>query len=312
MSIATEAIAEFNPAEFYGPENQPPRDEQQTFLRHALLEAAEIDDPASFKKGPYGQQFTDILRKIQDGLRQVNPTFTAETLMPFGYQSEQARRRAADFEPEERTALVNLNLQRHHQIANLAKHHIGPALVSQILPRGVLDEPAYHYQGENWGDFESARACANACFRMVFEGITGFSLREDTVAASMHRQHGSHVVADAEYRKLFATDVFYEASDKHVRSIEIMGADIKTIGMIAMRLKERNNDAKIFSIVALSSENGGRDVEHRCVLLGTNAKGVICHDPAAKDKLPARILSHEDFTRRWAITQNRTQIFFST
>lgn len=312
MSIATEVWSGFDPDEFYGPENQPPREVQNAFLRYALMETEDIDDPARFLKGPYAQNFTDILKDVNDGLSQINPSFTPEYLMPFGYRSPAVQLLCSELNSNERVRLERLQTKRDEQITNLAQNNIGPAIMNQVVPRGVLDEPAYRYQGQDWKDFESQRACANACFRMVFQGITGFDVREDVVANNMRRSHGHSLVADSEYRKILATDVFTEVSDKHVQVIDLMGADIKSIGTIAMRIKQRNSDAKVFSVITLGSARASKDVWHQCVLLGATAKGIICNDPAAIDKMPARILPHEKFAERWAIAHNRAQIFIST
>lgn len=311
MSIATEAWPSFDPGEFYGPENRPPYEEQEAFLHHALLEAAYIDDPTRFAKGPFGEHFATILEGIDSGLRQLDPEFTPEYLMPYSYQSPTTRDMSGDLEPDERIALRRLKEERDKRINDLATKTIGPHVVDQIIPRGVLDEPAYRYQGQHWKDYESQRACANACFRMVFEGITGFDVYEDILAEQMIKKRGHSIVADSEYRKIFGTEVFNEVSDKHVQSIELMGADIKAIGTIAMRIKQRNADAKVFSVITLGSERASKDVWHQCVLLGADARSIICHDPGTLQKRPARLLPREDFVKRWAVAHNRAQIFIS-
>lgn len=312
MSIATEEWPDFDPGEFYSRENRPPREEQDAFLHFALLEAAQINDPARYAKGPFGEHFATILEDIDKGLQELGPDFTPEYLMPYDYQSQIVRAMSGELEPDERLRLGRLQEERNKRINELATNTIGPRVMDQIIPRGVLNQPGYRYQGQHWKGYESQRACANACFRMVFQGITGFDVSEDILASQMIKKQGNSIVADSEYRKIFDTEVFNEVSDKHVQSIELMGADIKAIGTIALRMKQRNADAKVFSVVTLGSERASRDVWHQCVLLGADASGIICHDPGTLQKRPARILPRDEFVKRWAIAHNRAQIFIST
>lgn len=312
MSTQTEAWPEFDPGEFYGPQNQPPLLEQEAFINDALLEAEHIEDPARYLKGPFNQHFSKICQDIDGFIREVNPKLTPEFIMPFGYRSREVQQMEGELKPEERIALGDLQRERDARIRRLASDVIAPVVMDQVIPKGVLDEPAYRWQGQHWRDYSSGRACANACFRMTLNGIAGFDVQEHIVARGMIRHRGNAVVPDSEYRKIFATDVFKETTNKRVISFELAGADLKAIGSIAMRIKQRNEDAKVFSTLILGSDRASKDTWHHNVLLAADARGVICHDPAAADKLPARILRREDFIKRWSIAHNRAQIFIST
>ncbi len=309
-TVPEEVPQAFDPYLPYGPDNYPPATEQKAFLHQAFLEAAGKPDPARFLNGPHANSFKDILSDVEGFIHEVNPSFTPEYIMPYAFQSPRVQRMTEDMEPHETLALGTIRRHKNQRIADIASY-IGPKLADQVIPRGVLDEPEYCYQGQEWSDYNAQRFCANACIRMVFNGIAGWHPREDVFAQEVINKYGRHVIDGSEYRKLFATDVFQEATGKRVTSIELLGADIKTIGAIAMRMKQRAPESNVLSIVSISSENATKDTWHECLLLGANAKGIVCNDPKDSMKKPRKIIPHRNFAERWAMTYNYAQIFIA-
>lgn len=313
MSLYVETSG-FNPTEPYGVDNYPPEHEQRGFMRAALEEAAQLPDPARHLKGPFAADFEHILRETDIALRSLNPSYTPEHLMPWAYRSEPVRSyvdRLARDDIDTYRKLTGIGTNRNAQLRKLGTAKIGPALEGQVIEPGTLDVPPYHHQGEHWKDPRNARACANACFRMVFDGVAGWSPQEDIVAHEATEKHGSHVIEDADYRKLFATEVFQEAVGKRVQSFEIMGASLKAIGAIALGVKQRNSNAKIFSVVSIRSQNASPGAWHQSVLLAAEPHAITIHNPSASAG-PERTISRKDFYEYWAATHNRAQIFIST
>lgn len=304
----------FNPLEPYGVDNYPPEREQLSFMRAALEEADQLPDPARYLKGPFATDFEHILRETDIALRALNPTYTPEHLMPWAYRAEPVRSyvdRLARDNANAYRALTAVGTNRNRQIWELSTAKIGPALADQIIEPGTLDTPPYHYQGEHWKDQRNARACANACFRMVFDGIAGWSPREDIVADEVTKKHGSHIIEDVDYRKLFATEIFQETVGKHVQSFEIMGSSLKAIGGIALGVKRRNPEAKVFSVISIRSQNASVNTWHQNLLLAAEPHSISVHNPSASAG-PERVISRKDFYAYWATAHNRAQIFIST
>ena len=134
MSIATEEWPDFDPGEFYSRENRPPREEQDAFLHFALLEAAQINDPARYAKGPFGEHFATILEDIDKGLQELGPDFTPEYLMPYGYQSQIVRAMSVELEPDER-----LRLGRLPEIRNIIQEELEKALQGGQTAQQAMD-----------------------------------------------------------------------------------------------------------------------------------------------------------------------------
>lgn len=298
---------DFDSLEPYSLDNQPSHNDQVAFFHNALLESAGAVDPTKYMRGPWANDFTDILQDVAQRLRALGPNVTPEYIMPLSYQSHAVREAIKDMNDEPLKRIVHLRDMRTERVERLGVETIGPHIMQQILEPGVLNTPPYAYQGEHW-DGDSPRACANACFRMVFEGITGWKPYEDVIAQQMIDHHGSHIVDDSEYHKIFATDIFSEITSRRVRTVEIIGADLRTIGNIALRLKQKGPDTQVYSIVSLGSQSAARDVWHTCVLTGADETEVICHDPGSTKGCADKAIRKTDFARRWAITYNRAQI----
>ena len=306
MSVSVET-AGFSPDEL--PYQKLSDDELYDFMPRALDEAAGMPDPARHLEGALAPDFRQILGAADSALRAVNPTLTPEYLMPWGYQSPYVQRHKPTLPSEQRTALDSIAIARSEQIRYLHAGKITNTITGQTIAEGVLDVPPYCYQGQEWRDQRAERLCSNACFRMIFAGIAGWRPDEHRIAQSMIQKRGHHIVEDAEYRKVLATDAFQELSGKHVQSMEIMGATLKLIGNIALGFKKRDPGAQVFAELSIGSFVNTPTVWHRCILRAAGPEGVVINDPKVNPPEAGTVIDPSKFQLHWAFAHNRAQIF---
>ena len=311
----TEALATplkevvFDPYTPYGIDNHPPIAEQYGFFHYALLEASNQADETRYRQGPFMGGFKAILTDVQSRLTALDPKLTPEHLMPLSYQRPAVRAELEEKPWTLKRELRSIQSFRFRETDRLVDEILAERLSGQGIPRGTLDVPPYCKQGDSWDDARSNMTCANACFRMVFGGVTGWVPSEAVVAESYAASTGSPIVDDSEYQKLFKTEIFAEISDKKVSTIEVFGADFASIGQIASRVKEHAPTAEVYAVASLASATASRDIWHASVILETTDTHVICHDPSGVNGNPYKQIPREVFTRRWAGALNRVQLF---
>jgi hypothetical protein len=302
----------FDPHAPCGFDNFPPIVEQYRFFQHALLEAEGQEDETRHRYGPLIGGFKAILNDVQSQLTALDQTLTPEHLMPISYQSPEVRRELAGRPRELQHELRNIQALRFSETDKLVDETLIEYLSKQEIPRGIFDTPPYCKQGDSWDDFRSSMTCANACFRMVFGGITGWVPSEEVVAESFIARNGSSIVDDSEYQKLFKTETFGEISDKKVNILDITGADFTVIGQVSSHMKQRLPEAKVYAVASLASATASRDIWHANVILKTTDTAVICHDPSVVNGRPYKRIPRDVFARRWAGSFNRVQLFVAT
>lgn len=298
---------EFNPYVNYGPGNIPPFEEQSAFFKYAFLEGEEQQVKRKMARGPVYEDFVAIMEDVQGLVTSVDPSFGAEHIMPMSYQSPEVRRQVLDLEHEDKIALQEISRMRLSALEQAsAKWQMG--MSGQQIADGVLDVPFYAQQIEDWGNYDAYRGCTNACFRMVFGAITGWTPSQAAVSEQLIKQYGTSVVEDAIYSGVYHTEVFEETCDKHVVSIEMIGADFDSIARITQKIKQKYSTAEAYCTINLSSKNASKDIWHTCVLLGVDNGVVTYHDPSNSSGGAYQQEPCDTFLSRWAIAYNRAVI----
>lgn len=294
---------EFDPMQDYSADNYSPVDQQNEFFRFALLEADRLESRTRMLSGPFGAEFTDLMRQTDHKVKLVNPDFGAEHIMPFSYQSQWVQHQMSQLSTAERSALQRVINWRNDQIELLHQEVTGPRLADQSIENGVLSIPPFASQtDELFG--ETTRGCTNACFRMVFGGVAGWVPSQAALTQQFIRRHRSVVTDDEEYFKLYQTDVFREVCDKTVVTMSMIGADFTAIKRIANKMKQKHPSADVYCTVNLASQTAGNAVWHASVVLGVQDGIVTYHDPVNK-KSAFKTCTVDQFAKRWAFAYNR-------
>lgn len=287
-------------------ENYLPLEDPEAFFEYALLEGAEITERPPTKKGPFFDQFMEVMQTTDAMLKQrVNPECTAEYLMPTNYRSHEVQQRLAIMSDEQKLQLDKINEMKYGSLRNIAANDVREAMTRQTLQPGLLNVPL-HTRQAGGGDM---RGCTAACFRMVFGEITGWVPSQKTVVEQLAKQYGTSVVDDSVLSNIYQTDIFKEICDKKVRAISYMGADFETISTLTARLKAVQPNVEVYCTVNLGSETAiDKGVWHACVLLSADGECVTYHDPSTLGGGAHKTSSYADFTKRWAIAYNRAVI----
>jgi len=298
----------YDPLINYSFENYPPVPEQKEFFRCALLEGAAIEKPSRFIHGPLFDEFVAILREVDSRISDVDPAFTAECIVPYGYQSQATRALLQDIDKNKRGALSKIAEFKTTALQAIPRSEKGEPLRHQQLPIGTLDVPHYAQQKEDWKNINGTRGCANACFRMVFGTIVDWMPSQAALSKCLVNQHGTSIVDDSVYSAIYHTEVFSEICPKQVATVELIGADFESIKRMASRMKKEQPESEFYCTVSLASKTEGNNVWHSCVLLGVENGIVTYHDPL-NDSGGAYCTSPiEDFLERWSIAYNRALI----
>lgn len=307
------AIAEqpalFDPHLPYSAENYPPFMEQYGFFRHALLEAADQKAAARDYKGPLFENFRAILARAHASLIRLDPSLTPEALTPNAYQDTNLKVSLANKPSIVQKGIKDIKTIKTQQIDSLIDSRLLGQISTQHIAPAAFDTPPYTRQGDDWNNLWSARACANACFRMVFGGIAGWVPNERVVGQNLLQHHGSGIVADSEYHKLLKTPVFSEICSKRVSVLDIIGADLRCLETTAIKIRRQVPAAQLYCVVSLASATSNRDIWHANVILEADDSAVTVHDPSGIDGLPHKRIPKDDFVRRWAMALNRAQIY---
>jgi hypothetical protein len=283
--------------------------EREEYLAGMFLEASQMPFSGRHVQGPHFQDIKEILEKTDTILTDIHPKLVPEHLMPLDYQSRAAR--LSYRELQLRASEMNrLSMLRHARTDLLA--NLGAAKASEesgiVIPEGVLGVPPYYMQEY------SGQACFRACFRMIFDGMTGSAPGELALGAALTEVHRDTLVHDEEFLKVFSSPTFqklYPNVDAQV--ITITGANLDTIKTLAEGLQAKQPDRKVYCVVSLQTETAqNRSVWHTNVLLGADADTVITHDPSSKwAGKPFRTQSKENFYSRWAVAFNRAHLIIA-
>lgn len=299
----------FDPEINYSCENMPPESEQRQFFHYAALEAAELATPR-IVQGPHFGKHIETMQSIDEGLKAIGEEYTAEYLFAFSYQSPEVQRHIRQVSLEDRLALDSLATEKH-RLMGVASRSISLAMRGQKIEG--LTVPPYRSQEDGWRDYERLQGCENACFRMIFEDITGWAPSQAALSETMQELHGTSVLDGIEYNKLMKTDVFSEISDTQVSIFEVIGADFDFLNSLTEKIKNKKPDARIYNVVNLRSDRPShRSIIHAAVLHSADGDNVTYHDPKGAIRGEAMVSSQVDFVDRWAAAYNKARVVVAT
>lgn len=298
------------PHAYYRCANNLEIQDQIDYFTESFQEVRTASYPKNLR-GPYYDQTAQILNAEGEILKKLHPSLKPEHLMPVSYMPDNAYIELNDMDlPRElqwqmgqimETRLINLR-------ALGAKQAELPAAID--LGAEVLDTPPYLFQGDGKA-FQASKGCFNACFRMVFSGITGEFPHERAIESALSSVYGNGIVEDDVYLRIFETTSFKELfPDTDVQVLTLTGADLDTIAKITQKVKIKRPDSKVFCIVSLQTELGPREsIWHTNVLLGATQDTITTHDPSYGHTGQAnRTLRTREFHERWAVAFNRAHL----
>lgn len=283
-------------------EDAPAIEIQLDLFRRAARESSELKPPRVVP-GPHLVKYEQIMRTIDDRLKEINPRCTPEYIMPPAYQARDIQTALGCFTMNEREAISEVRRQRE-QLLHDMQAEMRLELAEQYLAPDVLDTPPYYHQQDDWKNYDAQRACSNACFRMVFGAIAGWKPSEFAVARGVIESHGRSIVNDEAFYGIFSTDTFKEICDREVMTFEMMGTDFAQIQSLASKLKTRRDGREIFCVVNLASKKS-HSAWHTSVLLGADGQNVTFHDPSNNLGGASLAEPYYEFADRWAVTYNR-------
>lgn len=281
----------------------PPLEIQSEFLRIALEQGEGLGYKPKVVKGPFLDDFSGVMEHVGQKLKELHPSLTPEYVMPDGYQSPEVKMRISGMKPRISTGIRKLRDERRRLIDQLVEEKISPTLETQTLPAETLSVPPYLSQTKNGAD------CVGACFRMVFEGVTGWAPPQDLLNKHLRLRHNNVKVDDEVLMGIFQTDAFKAMSDKKVTAYELMGTDLAQIGRLSTKVKDRWPESDVFCTVYQSSRTvSDSNILHHNVLLEADGEKVVTHDPRSDVCGPFYEQSYEEFADRWAVSYNRAHL----
>lgn len=271
----------------------------------AVRQGVQAERRSRLLRGPLAAGFEQVMNEVHERLQRLGPHFTPEYLMPFNYQSREVAKR--ELSGTERVQLSEITQLRNNRLHELADEVVMPTIERQELALGTLAEPPYCRQERAAMLSEGWRSCTNACFRMVFTGIVGWSPSQHAVNDALKEHYGTTTVDDEVYCGVFASEAFKQVSDRHVATFEMIGADLDVVGGVANKLAERSG-AEAYCMVNMASTSVTEaGVWHSAILLGTEGEEVILHDPSDRDGAPFKRLDKTEFAERWTTAYTRAR-----
>jgi hypothetical protein len=281
-----------------------------------LFEEA-LDSPAIPERlGPCYPDIADEVQAADTLLSEIHPDLQAEHTFSTLYQSWEAKAKSNEIERSltdqqyhDKWSLSRMRLQALHDLGE----SFSQTTISPEIKPGLLEEPPYCYQGD--GDPKnSGQACFNACFRMVFAGITGDFLHERSVRRAGQYVTNSSTMEDERYLRSFNTPTFRKNyPEKTVVTYTFIGASMGMLAKVVGKLKSSKPNSSIYSIVNLQTETRPfESIWHTNILLGTIGDQVLVHDPTDYEHGAAnRAIDMTSFHRRWAVALNRAHLIIA-
>ena len=290
-------------------EKVPPLDVQQEFLRVAFEQSDAIEKRTRMVKGPYLDDFGGIMAHVGEKLTALDDSLTPEYAMPAGYRSPEVNMRMGRLRPRVVDAISALQDERRQMIDALVSGRILPAANAQTIPGGVLSEPPYHTQDVDGRSI--AQDCVGTCFRMAFEGVTGWAPPQRLLNSQLRWRYGSAKVDDEVLMGVFQTEAFKAMCDKQVATYELMGTDLDQIGRLTTNAKKKWPESDVYCMVYQSSKTvKDSNIWHSNMLLGAENGVVVTHDPREAYG-PNSEQSYEEFIDRWAVSYNRAHLIIA-
>lgn len=286
------------------------RDESNTELFTELFGAAEPTFPRQVR-GPFYSQISGILSEVGAELQVLDPNLLPESLHEHNYQDEKTQahlrdvlrnEKGLDFEKIQGSYADNID--RFAELSASAQQH-------QTIDVGVLDVPVY--EGQTM-DIFGARACFNACFRMVVNSISDLDLRQSSVIRALGRNgHGNGIAPDETFLQALLDKRFQEIVHKNISVVSGMGMDLASIDTISKKLKQQRPDRLVYCVISLASETAGRTngfekektsgmIWHASILTAIDNDEATVHDPSSSVRrigMPNRKLNRNTLLKRW-------------
>ena len=161
---------------------------EEEFFLYACRQAQQLQNGCRQLQGPHYGEINAVLSDVDRELKAIHPHLTPEHLMSVYYQSAEAK---AQYKWINRAHYVEWKVEDLRRDRTKRLRALGGqwAESDEIrLPAGLLNEPIYSPQYD-------VMKCFNACFRMVFQGVTNHLPTENSVAKGMRHE----VVHDEEF-----------------------------------------------------------------------------------------------------------------
>lgn len=192
---------------------------------------------------------------------------------------------------------------------HLAESDLIPAMSGQKIEPNLLSTPPFSKQEYTYFTY----TCSNACFRMIYGGITRERLSQFTVVRALQQTYPRDrlppLVDDEVYLSVFQTPTFRETFGTDVRFISFAGVDFKEIGEIVRRVKDKDPEVDVYCMLNVSSDSAG--ASHSVILLEAGLETITVHDPNKFDGNPWKSRPKNKFIRRWARELLRGHLVFS-
>ncbi len=262
-----------------------------------------IDQPYQGKyiTGPYKKIFEPITQTYLQRLAAIDPRLNHEVFQANHYQSMDVVGLRIGLGPH---ASMRINMLAESRIDALesSMHEFIDIDMAQTIPVGLLDQPDPAGQTK-------PIACSTAVFRIIHRAVSGHLVAEEETRQHLRRAHGTDVVHDEDYLKIFQTETFEREYGKRVQSYCYAGMSLEKIAEIATAIRKKRPQANIYAVAGLRTEgNEFSRAQHRIVLLGAGVDEMYVIDPRHTDTYT---MPKQEFLSRWAAVQNSGYIVIS-
>jgi hypothetical protein len=207
------------------------------------------------------------------------------------------------------------------RLKNLAQTVLTPELQPQTV-EGLAVPRRFRQQGDNSVERTNrlyvTKACMNACFRMIFDDITGWTTDETALrTAIMNANQNEHQVEDYRYLDIFHTEHMKQLTPRKIETCYIKGGDFDLLGRVALKaqpdLAAGKPGADIYCVATTgkfskTKLSGESMTIHDMVLLGVSEDTVTVHDPAYFHPQESREIPKDEFIGNWALANNTAML----
>ncbi|HSE29079.1 MAG TPA: hypothetical protein VLA77_00640 [Candidatus Saccharimonadales bacterium] len=275
------------------------------FFATGFTEIAQQPHLGKNASGPHTEVIRSVLNKIQEELTQIDDRLDPGFLTSQDYFTPDMRALSDTLALHKRAQTSDLAGHKDTSLAHVFNEAIWPDLQNQHIDSHLLAEPPFAtMRGLNmlYDGIVGIRSCANACFRMVFAGVTGTMPAARSVAYGATQVFGDPVIENHQYLNFFHSTAFKKFYKKRVATVDILGSDFSTIANLAQIANK--HAAKLFCILPLKSTNSSL-AKHQVILTGVAQDEVMFTDPLSGHK---NFAPKQQFAERWAQALNQALI----
>lgn len=282
--------------------DSPQTDQDLPFFEAALDEAKHVEMLGHASPGHYCSHYNNIFEEAEKEIDRlqlpIDKDAAHQLLKPFAGMSVETYELYQSLPPENRQRVDEIRERKDAQITKLIEDEVRPALSSQTL-LGVFQPVGFHPQ-------EDKRTCEVACFRMIYEAITGEALEETEVMRAARAQgvtvQGQIEGESAEVETMFnilRTEAFQTRfPGVLVRALRFTGMDFDEMREFVTNVQEKIPGSQFFCCVSLDSEVV-KDAWHIVLLLRADDEYVYVHDPSQIVGRAERAIPKHQFSERW-------------